>query len=225
MKQNPGNKRQAPEPTIRRLPVYLHYLTKTREKGMMNISAPAIARELNVDSTQVVKDLAYTGIKGRPKIGYNIYELIHFIEEYLGFNKVNKAFLVGAGNLGSALMAYQAGQTLGLRILAAFDVSPAKIGTTKGQVNILDMKNFSEMVKRLGVTIGILTTPENVTQDVADTMIEAGIKAIWNLTPAYLKLPENIVVQNTSMYSNVAVLLKKLEQSEDFPGSSQYNKL
>ncbi len=215
MTQNPGTKKQAPEPTIRRLPVYLHYLTKTREEGVMNISAPAIARELNVDSTQVVKDLAYTGIKGRPKIGYNIYELIHFIEEYLGFNKINKAFLVGAGNLGSALMAYQAGQTLGLKILAAFDVSPDKIGTKIGQVNILDMSNFVEMVKRLGVTIGILTTPEDVTQDVADTMIEAGIKAIWNLTPAYLKLPDNIVVQNTSMYSNVAVLLKKLENSEN----------
>jgi redox-sensing transcriptional repressor len=207
------------------LPFYLHYLTKTREKGIMNISAPAIAMELKFDSTQVVKDLSYTGIKGRPKIGYNIYELIHFIEEYLGFNKVNKAFLVGAGNLGSALMAYQAGQTLGLRILAAFDVLPDKIGTKIGQVNVLDMKNFDEMVKRLGVTIGILTTPENVTQKVADQMIDSGIKAIWNLTPAHLKLPEHIVVQNTSMYSNVAVLLKKLEQSENRHSPLLKNKL
>ncbi|MBN1821580.1 MAG: redox-sensing transcriptional repressor Rex [Prolixibacteraceae bacterium] len=206
--------KQVPEPTIKRLPVYLHYLIKAREEGAMNISAPAIAKELNLDPTQVVKDLAYTGIKGRPKIGYNIYELIHFVEEYLGFNKVNKAFLVGAGNLGSALMAYQAGQTLGLKILAAFDISESKIGTKTGQVNVLHMKNFSEMVKRLDVTIGILTTPGDVAQKVADEMISAGIKAIWNLTPAYLKLPENVVVQNTSMYSNVAVLLKRLEHSE-----------
>ena len=208
------NTKPAPEPTIRRLPVYLHYLIKLRENGEMNISAPAIAKELNLDPTQVVKDLAFTGIRGRPKIGYNIYELIHFIEEYLSFNKINKAFLVGAGNLGSALMAYQAGQGLGLKILAAFDVSEEKVGTKTGQVNVLHMNNFSEMAKKLNVEIGILATPENVAQTTAEIMVSDGIKAIWNLTPAYLKLPEDIVVQNTSMYSNVAVMLKRLEQKQ-----------
>ncbi len=203
-----------PEPTIKRLPVYLHYLNKARLEGVINISAPTIAGELKLDPTQVVKDLSFTGIKGRTKIGYNIYELIHYLEEYLGFNKTNNAFLVGAGNLGSALMAYQAGQSLGLKILAAFDISADRIGEKTGQVNVLHMNNFGEMVKRLNVSIGILTTPEHVAQEMAEKMIACRIKAIWNLTPAYLKLPENIIVQNTSMYSNVAVLLKRLEESD-----------
>lgn len=209
------NQKTAPEPTIRRLPVYLHYLIKARKNGTMNISAPSIADALNLDPTQIVKDLSFTGIKGRPKIGYNIYELIWFIEEYLGFNKTNKALLVGAGNLGSALLAYQAGQSLGIRIVAAFDISEERIGTQVGMVNIHRMDEFPEVAKALNVTIGVITTPENVAQEVAEQMASAGIRAIWNLTPAYLKLPENIVVQNTSMYSNVAVLLKRLQNKEN----------
>jgi redox-sensing transcriptional repressor len=93
-----------PEPTIRRLPVYLHYVQKQIEEGILHISAPKIGSDLGYDPTQVVKDLAVTEIKGKPRVGYNTYELIHTIEEYLGINKTNEAFLFGAGNLGSALL-------------------------------------------------------------------------------------------------------------------------
>lgn len=207
--------KQAPEPTLKRLPGYLYFLEKIKEEGMINISAPVIGKSLSCDPTQVVKDLAVTGVKGKPRVGYNTYELIHALESYLGFNQVNEAFLVGAGNLGSALMAYQEHQTLGLKIIAAFDVDTQKIGTHVGSIHILDYNKLFSLSSRLDVKIAILTTPENVAQDIAEDLVNCGIKAIWNFTSANISLPENIIVQNTSMSSYAAVLLRRLNDLEN----------
>lgn len=210
-----GNiKKTVPEPTLKRLPAYLHYLQKAREEGVLNISAPAISKVLNCDPTQVVKDISFTGAKGKPRLGYNTYELIHAIESFLGFHRTNEAFLVGAGNLGSALMSYQYLKSFGLKIVAAFDIDPEKIGKQKGKINVLHIDKLQDLAPRLKIQIGILTTPVEVAQEVAEKMVKCGIKAIWNLTPLNLSLPEHIIVQNTSMYSNVVVLLKKLHDSE-----------
>jgi redox-sensing transcriptional repressor len=207
-------KNPVPEPTLRRLPGYLFLLQKIKEEGMLNISAPVIGNSLNCDPTQVVKDLSFTGIKGKPKVGYHIYELIHALEDYLGFNRTNEAFLVGAGNLGSALMAYQEHQSLGLKIIAAFDVDTNKVGKLIGGINVLDYNKLFHLSDRLDVRIGILTTPNHVAQDVAEDMVNCGIKAIWNFTSANLVLPEKIIVQTTSMTSYAAVLLRRLADSE-----------
>lgn len=207
-------KDRVPEPTLKRLPGYLYYLEQVKEEGTINISAPTIGKDLGCDPTQVVKDLAVTGVKGKPRVGYNTYELIHALEDFLGFNRINEAFLVGAGNLGSALMAYQEHQSLGLRILAAFDVDSKKIGQTIGGIHILEYNKLFSLYDRLNVKIGILTTPNHVAQDVAEDLVNCGIKAIWNFTSAKLSLPEEIIVQNTSMSSYAAVLLRRLNDAE-----------
>jgi len=204
---------QASEPTLRRLPGYLFYLKKMREEGMLNISAPTIGKELKCDPTQVVKDLSVTGIKGKPKVGYNVYELCQVIENYLGFNKPNEAFLIGAGNLGSALMAYQESQTLGLKIIAAFDVDKDKVGTQIGGIHVLEYGKIFSLADRLKVKIAILTTPNNVAQWVAEELVDCGIKAIWNFTLTNLDLPGEIIIENTSMSAFAAVLLRRLNDS------------
>lgn len=203
-----------PEPTLRRLPAYLFYLEKVREEGIINISAPVMGKSLKCDPTQVVKDLAVTGVKGKPKVGYNTYELIHALEEYLGFNRTNEAFLIGAGNLGSALMAYQEHQSLGLKIIAAFDTNDSKIGTHIGGIHVLEYNKLFHLSNRLNVRIGILTTPNIVAQNVAEDLVNCGIKAIWNFTSANLDLPEEIIIQNTSMSAYAAVLLSRLNESK-----------
>ena len=211
-----GKKRvhaEVPEPTLRRLPGYLYFLEGVREEGIINISAPAIAKRLKCDSTQVVKDLAYTGIKGKPGVGYNTYELIHSLEIFLGFNRINEAFLVGTGNLGSALMAYQEHQSLGLKIIAGFDIDEKKIGNSIGGIHVLEYNKMFNLAERLSVKIGIITTPGHAAQEVAEDMINCGIKAIWNFSPANLNLPDEIIVQNTSMSSYAAILLHKLQKS------------
>lgn len=199
-----------PEPTLRRMPVYMFYLKRLREEGVMNISAPKIGKDLDFDSTQVVKDLSYSGISGKPRIGYNIYELISALEEFLGFNRKNEAFLVGVGNLGSALLAYQGLQETGVKVIAGFDVDPAKVGKKYGNSHVLHMDKFQDLVERLHISIGILTTPSDIAQETAEKMVSCGIQAIWNLTPVNLKLGENVIVQNTTMYANLTVLIKKL---------------
>ena len=207
---NSQGKKQVPEPTIRRLPGYLYFLEQARGEGIINISAPAIAKSLKCDSTQVVKDLAYTGIKGKPGVGYNTYELIHALEVFLGFNKMNEAFLVGAGNLGSALMAFQEHQSLGLKIIAGFDTDEKKVGKTIGGIHVLEYNKMFNLSDRLHVRIGIITTPDHAAQDVAEDMVNCNIKAIWNFSSANLRVPEDIIVQNTSM-SYAALLLYKLQ--------------
>ena len=207
-------KKRVSEPTLKRLPGYLYYLEKAKEKGIISISAPTIGKDLNCDATQVVKDLAVTGVKGKPKVGYNTYELIHGLEDFLGFNRTNEAFLVGAGNLGSALMAYQEHQVPGLKIIAAFDVDEKKVGTHIGGIHVLEYKKLFSLSKRLNVKIGVLTTPNDVAQKVAEEFVNCGIKAIWNFTLVNLKLPGEIIVQNTSMSSDSAVLIRRLNDSE-----------
>ena len=207
-------KKQVPEPTLKRLPGYLYYLEKVKEQGIINISAPVIGKDLKCDPTQVVKDLAVTGIKGKPRVGYNTYELIQALENFLGFNRTNEAFLIGAGNLGTALMAYQEHQSLGLKIIAAFDVDAGKVGKTVGGIHVLEYNKLFSLSSRLKVKIGILTTPNHAAQDVGEDLVNCGIRAIWNFTAANLDLPEEIIVQNTSMSSYAAVLLRRLNDLE-----------
>jgi len=207
--------KQVSEPTLRRLPVYLYFLEKVREEGTINISAPTIGKNLKCDPTQVVKDLAVTGIKGKPRVGYNTYELIHALEEYLGFNRTNEAFLVGAGNLGSALLAYQEHQSLGIKLIAAFDTAEEKIGTHVGSIHILEYNKLFQLAGRLKVKIAVLTTPNYVAQKIAEDLVGCGIKAIWNFTSTILNLPKEIIVQNTSLSTNVAVLLRRLNDLEN----------
>lgn len=202
-----------PEPTLRRLPTYLFLLKQLRNEGIMNVSAPQIGRKLRYDSTQVVKDLSYTGISGKPKVGYNVFELIQALEEFLGFNRPNEAFLIGTGKLGTALMAYQGVGELGVKIIAGFDVDPDKVGKQIEKIAVLPMDKFKNLAQRLHISIAILCVPQDVAQSVCDRIILSGIKAIWNFTPVYLVAPEDIIIQNTSMYANVAVLLKKLHDS------------
>lgn len=199
-----------PEPTVRRLPNYLAYIKTFEETEIENISAPQIARDLNLDPTQVTKDLSYTGIIGKTKIGYNVVDLISALEEFLGYNRTNIAFLVGAGNLGTALLKYEGFANTGLKIVAAFDIDKHKVGKKIGEVETFHISKFKNLTERLHCQIGIITTPSYFSQETADMMIECGIKAIWNFTPGIIKVPEGIIIENTSIYSNLAVILNKL---------------
>jgi len=204
-----------PEPSVRRMPKYLILLRSMRDKGLVNISAPQIAQHLNMDPTQVVKDLSYTGARGRPKIGYAVEELINLLEDFLGYNKKYEAFLVGAGSLGSALLRYQGFTQTGLKVVAAFDTDKNIIGTEIAGVKVFDIEKFRDLASRLHITIGIITTPAHAAQNVTDLMVCWGIKAIWNFAPVSLKVPSHIIVQDTQMYSNLAVIMNSLKQYED----------
>ncbi len=203
--------RRAPEPTLRRLPTYHRFLRRLQAQGRAAVSCTHIAEDLGLDPTQVRKDLAVTGIVGRPKVGYAVPALMAAIEHFLGWDNTTEAFLVGAGSLGTALMGYEGFREHGLDIVAAFDVDDAKVGETVHGKRVLPLRKLVNLAQRMHVHVGIITTPAEGAQEVADLMAEGGLRAIWNFAPASLRVPEGVVVENVQLSSSLAVLTSKLQ--------------
>lgn len=199
--------------TVHRLPSYYRELKVLADRGEETVSCPQIAGRLQLDASQVRKDLAATGVIGRPKVGYVVDEVIEAIEEFLGWNNNTEALLVGAGNLGIALMGYEGFSHRGLNIVAAFDADKAKIGSAIRGKHVLPMEKLPDMVARLGAAIGILTVPMDAAQEIADVMVHGGIKAIWNFTPAHLDVPDEIIVENVRLSESLAILSNRLADS------------
>ncbi len=193
-------------PSVRRLPSYLHIIRSAESQGFENISGTVIANELELEPIQVRKDLAITGIVGKPKKGYPVKPLIDAIEQFLGWNKSSDAILIGVGNLASALLGYQEFQFHGLHFVAAFDTDEKKIGTKVHGVPVLSLDTLPEHVKSLNVNIAVITVPSTVAQSIADSAIDAGIKGIWNFSNIKLKIPKNISYQQEDLTSGYALL-------------------
>lgn len=204
------NLRISAAPSVRRLPSYLHIIRAVQHEGEEYISGTVIARELNLESIQVRKDLSITGIIGKPKKGYPIEELIGAIEHFLGWDSPMDAVLVGVGNLGSALLGYPEFQLHGLNIMAAFDMNPKKIGSTVHGVKILSARTMDVQLRNFGVKIAILTVPSDHAQESAETLIKAGIEGIWNFTNVKLKVPDTVIVQKEDLSSGYAMLCVKM---------------
>lgn len=202
-----------PEPTLRRLPIYYQYLKNLETGGTKVISCTTIGNDLDFDPTQVRKDLSYTGVEGKPKVGYLVADLIREIEEFLGWNKINAAFLVGAGNLGTALLGYSQFKQHGLSIVAAFDKDESKVGRVVHGKLILPLEKLPDLSQRMGIRLGIITVPPVSAQGVADLMVQGGIQAIWNFAPVTLKVPPPVLVRNEELYYSLASLSHKLAQT------------
>jgi redox-sensing transcriptional repressor len=205
---------KVPEPTLRRLPWYLSNVKLLKQKGEQYVSSTQISKEINVDASQIAKDLSYVNISGRTRVGYEVDALIEVLEDFLGFTDMHKAFLFGVGSLGGALLRDSGLKHFGLEIVAAFDVNPNLIGTHINGIPIFHSSEFVNKMKEYDVHIGVLTVPIEIAQQITDTMIAGGIKAVWNFTPFRIRVPENIVVQNTSLYAHLAVMFNRLNFNE-----------
>lgn len=201
-----------PEPTLRRLPWYLAYAQLVQHAGETFLSSTQIAKNIAVDASKVAKDLSYVQISGRTRVGYDVNELVEVLEKFLGFTKSHKAFLFGVGSLGGALMHDNGLNHFGLEIVTGFDVKYELAGTSINRIPIHHVDRFKELQKQTGINIGVLTVPVERAQETADMMIEGGIQAIWNFTPFRIRVPENIIVQNTSIYAHLAVMFNRLNE-------------
>lgn len=200
-----------PEPTLRRLPWYLAYVTMLRSQGMEYVSSTRIAESLDVDSSQIAKDLSFLDIKGKTRIGYEVRELEERLERLLGFQHRHNAVVVGAGSLGSALMSDSGLGRYGLNIVAGFDTDPAKIGQQIAGTPVMPLDKLPQIHSRMEVKVAIITVPFDSAQAAADLCMDAGISGIWNFTPRRIRVREGVVIQNTSIYSNLAVMYNRLE--------------
>ncbi len=201
---------KVPEPTLRRLPWYLAFVKLLKGRGEMFVSSTQIAKEINVDASQVAKDLSFVNISGKTRVGYEIDTLVEVLEQFLGFTSQHKAFIFGVGSLGAALLQDTGLNQYGLDIVAGFDVNEKITGTSINGIPVFHLSQFREKQQELGATIGIITVPVEKAQEVTEEIIEGGIKALWNFTPFRIRVPEHIVVQNTSMYAHLAVMFNRL---------------
>lgn len=201
---------KVPEPTLRRLPWYLSNLKLLRQKGEQYVSSTQLSKETNIDASQIAKDLSFVRVTGRTRVGYEVETLITVLEDFLGFTRMHKAFLFGVGSLGGALLRDTGLEHFGLQIVAAFDVNPNLVGTTLCGIPIYHTDEFEQKMLEYDVNIGVLTVPIEIAQAVTDKMVAGGIKAVWNFTPFRIRVPESIVVQNTSLYAHLALMFNRL---------------
>lgn len=200
--------------TLRRLPVYLHYL-KSLDGSVPAVSATVIAEALGLNDVQVRKDLGSVSGSGRPKKGYVTSELITELEEYLGCNSRTNTVLVGAGNLGRALLSYGGFSDYGLEIVAAFDNNEKVVGSLAGGKPVFPMSELGRICAENNARLGIITVPAVGAQAACDELVSHGITAIWNFAPTVLKVPNNVLVENENLASSLAVLSQHLSDRAD----------
>ncbi len=184
-----------PRSVIERLMHYYICLCKYDPK-IEWISSSQLGGQFRVDDTQVRKDLAMIGVKGRPNTGFRRDEILESIRRFLGLGRNLNAVVVGSGRLGSALVAYRDFRELGLNILGLFDNDPEKIGQFIAGRKILPTSRMKTFIRRHKVKVAILACPVYVAQILAYELVEAGVQAIWNFSPTTLRIPHDVFVRN-----------------------------
>lgn len=197
-------------PSLRRLPLYLRLLESWRAEGRTMVSCTHLAEALGFDPTQIRKDLAAAGAHGRPKIGYDLAQLRSCLADFLGWDNTGEAFLVGAGPLGQALLAYEGFATRGLSIVGVFDPDPALVGGNVAGKPVLPMAKIANLAARMHVRLGVLAVPAAAAEGCAQAMISSGLRGIWNFTPLRLDLGEAVVVEHVDLAQSLCVLSHRL---------------
>lgn len=187
-----------PEKVLNRLTLY-HFILEDMREDEEYISSIRLANLLNIDNSQVRKDLKYINNPGKQKVGYEIKTLKRKIEESLAFKDTKEVFIVGAGNLGSALAKYDSFKDYGISVLALFDNDIRKIGTTVNGKEVFDVSKVGNLAQRLHVETAILTVPKEYAQGIANYLAGSGIKYIWNFTPCVLDVPKDVKVWNENL--------------------------
>ena len=196
--------------TLQRLPLYLSYIKALPADAPKNISATMIAEALQLNDVQVRRDLASVSSSGKPKVGYNVKDLVAELESFLGYDNVDDAIIVGAGSLGKALLNYGGFKAYGLNVLAAFDLCEEPV-EFQGKT-IFPIDQLESVCRRMNIHIGIITVPAASAQEICDSLVKSGVRAIWNFAPVHLVVPEGILVQNENMASSLALLSNHLRE-------------
>ena len=197
--------------TIRRLPQYLRIFYNLHAYGRELVSSTALAEETQLLPIVIKKDLQAVGAPSKLRAGFKVAGTIAVIEKFLGWNDLNKAFLVGVGHLGAALLGFDGFKNHGLEIVAAFDTHPEKVGSEIHGVQVYHTAQLASVIEKQNLKIAILTVPASAAQGITDTLVAAGIKAIWNFAPVNLTVPEVVVVQKEDISSGLAELCAKLK--------------
>lgn len=183
---------------IERLSIYLTCLVEFREEGYEDITSQELGECVGINPAELRRDLGKFGAFGKKGVGYNIDVLISAIERILGAKKEHKMVLVGAGNLGSALVGYEGLKRHGFNIVAVFDRDARKVGKKIGGIEVQHTNELKRVIKKKKIEVGIIAVPEEFAQVVADSLVGAGIKVIVNYAPIHITVPREVKVHNTN---------------------------
>lgn len=197
---------KVPMPTLERLATYLSTLTELKVRNVDTISSTDIEERTGINAAQFRKDLSYFGEFGRPGIGYNVNDLHARVSQILNLEKTQPVLLVGAGNLGSALMGYPALRAENFKIVAAFDNSPSKIGKQIWNLEVKSIESIEAENSKLNARIGIIAVPTSAAQYVAEKLVAAKVLNILNFAPITLKLSNSVTIRNVDFVQELAVL-------------------
>ena len=185
--------------TIDRLPLYFRTLRLAQDEGIDIISSDELGRRLSITPEQIRKDLASFGQFGKKGVGYYVNELKRNVGEILGLDNHWNIAVIGIGHLGVALANYQNFVTLGFNLVALFDQDPNIIGRTVNHVKVDDIANLDEIVKERNIQIGIIAVPAAFAQGVANKLVNAGVRGIWNFAPIKMKVPDSMHIVNEDL--------------------------
>jgi len=191
---------------IRRLPKYHRYLSDLMDKGISRISSQELSVLTGFTASQIRQDLNNFGGFGQQGYGYNVEDLQRELGKILGLDQKYNTVIVGAGNLGQAIANYRGFEDAGFKVLSMFDRNPRVIGLKIRDIEIRDMENIEAFIKENNVEIGIITTPKESAQEVADIYVKAGVKGIWNFAPSDLNVPDEMIIENVRLNESLFIL-------------------
>ena len=198
--------------TLQRLPQYLIMLKSEAQMGKTSATADEIGQVVKVSPSQIRHDLSSCGANRAPGESYDIKELTGLIEHALGYDDISNAVIIGAGQLGRALLSYANYSDYGVDVIAAFDADDSLVGREVNGRPILSIKRMTSLCRRMKVHIGIITVPARYAQDVCDKLVEGGIQAIWNFAPVHLKVPDDVIVKNEIIAVSLGDLSRQLQE-------------
>lgn len=202
-----SRRNKLPSVTAKRLPLYYRYFEKLHILGIQRVSSTQLSKELQIDSATIRRDLSHLGDLGRKGYGYNVNYLFNFLREFLKHDIQTNVVIIGAGNLGRAIMQYDYYRSRNMNIVAAFDSNPKVINHELSGVPIYSVERLEEIISTYEVDVAILTVPADAAQEIADRLAVTGIKGILNLTPIILSVPENIVTHNVDLTLEIQTLI------------------
>ncbi len=202
--------------TIDRLPLYFRTLRLAQDEGLDIISSVKLGNRLGITPEQIRKDLAAFGQFGRKGVGYYVNELKRNVGEILGLDNHWNIAIVGIGHLGEALANYQNFTGLGFNLVALFDQDESVIGKVVNHVRVENISHLKEIVEERRVHIGVIAVPASFAQEVADALVEAGVKGIWNFAPVRMSVPENMHIVNEDLSVGLSSLSYHITKNSRF---------
>jgi redox-sensing transcriptional repressor len=200
------SRRRIPEATVARLPLYYRALLEVADKDVGTVSSERLAELAGVNAAKVRKDLSYLGSYGTRGVGYEVEYLLHEISRELGLTEDWPVVIVGVGNLGAALANYRGFGARGFRVTALVDADTAKVGKRIGGLVVDDLDDLARVVAERAIAIGIVATPAPAAQEVADRLVDAGVRSILNFAPAVITVPSHVSLRKVDLATELQIL-------------------